>query len=166
MSKVVIGVMGPGEQATPQQTATAYALGQGIAQVGWVLLTGGRNAGVMAAASQGAKAGGGLTIGILPSAGPVDLSPAVDIPIMTGLGQGRNLINVLSSRVVVACGLGPGTASEIALAIKTQKPVILMEMDAAAVAFWQTLTPSPMLKIDTASEAVTHIQGLLMAGRA
>jgi len=121
---------------------------------------------VMAAASQGAKAGGGLTIGILPSADPADLSTDVDIPIMTGLGQGRNLINVLSSRVIVACGLGAGTASEIAFAIKSQKPVILMEMDATAVAFWQALAPSPMLRVDTVSEAVTNIQGLLTAGRA
>ena len=46
------------------------------------------------------------------------MSDAVDIPIATGLGQGRNLINVLSSHVIIACGNGTGTASEIAFALK------------------------------------------------
>jgi uncharacterized protein (TIGR00725 family) len=161
MTKVVIGVMGPGDQSTPQQSATAYALGLAVAQAGWVLLTGGRSAGVMAAASQGAKAGGGLTIGILPTADGSDISLAVDIPIFTGLGQGRNVINVLSSQVVVACGLGPGTASEIALAIKAQKPVILMEMSDQALGFWQTLETSPMLTADTVEQAIAQIHTLI-----
>lgn len=161
MTKVVIGVMGPGDQSTPQQNATAYALGLAVAQAGWVVLTGGRSAGVMAAASQGAKAGGGLTIGILPTADGSDISLAVDIPIFTGLGQGRNVINVLSSQVVVACGLGPGTAAEIALAIKAQKPVILMEMSDQALAFWQTLGASPMLTADTVEQAIAQIHTLI-----
>ncbi|MGF1567315.1 MAG: cytochrome [Nodosilinea sp.] len=157
MAKIIVGVMGPGEQATPQQVETAYALGQRIAQAGWVLLTGGRKVGVMDAASRGAKAAGGLTIGILPSRDGADMSSAVDIPVLTGLGDSRNGINVLSSQVVVACGLGPGTAAEIALAIKAQKPLILLGLEPQALAFWQSLSPMTLGTAQTVAEAFDQI---------
>jgi uncharacterized protein (TIGR00725 family) len=128
MKKRIIGVMGPGESASDQEQKQAFLLGQAIAKSGWILLTGGRSAGVMASASQGAKQVGGLTIGILPGSSMQGVSAAVDIPILTGMGQGRNIINVLSSHVVIACGLGAGTASELCLAIKIGKPVILLSM--------------------------------------
>jgi uncharacterized protein (TIGR00725 family) len=132
MRKIVIGVMGPGEQATNEEKDNARKLGQLIALQGWVLLTGGRNVGVMDAASKGAKAADGLTIGILPTADYQSVSEAVDIAIATDLGNARNNLNVLSSDVVIACGMGLGTASEIALALKNQKPVILLTSDREA----------------------------------
>ena len=122
MTRILIGVMGPGERATRAERETAFALGQRIAQQGWVLLTGGRAAGVMAAASQGAHTAQGLVVGILPGEIPTNMSAAVDIPILTGVGQARNAINVLSSQVVIACGWGAGTLSEIAFALKLGKP--------------------------------------------
>src|SRR6266850_1082239 len=126
MSRVVVGVMGPGQSASKDAIAAAFELGRLIALEGWVLLTGGRNAGVMDAACKGAREAGGLTIGILPTTDTNEMSEAVDIPILTGMGQARNNINVLSSRVIFACGMGAGTASEIALAIKAGKTVILL----------------------------------------
>lgn len=101
MNKILIGVMGPGEQATAAQMDTAFALGSSLAQQGWGVLTGGRNVGVMEAACRGAKAAGGLTVGILPSCDRAILSEAVDIAIFTDLGSARNNVNVLSSQVVV-----------------------------------------------------------------
>lgn len=47
MRKIIIGVMGLGNQANPKDLENAYQLRQLIAQQGWVLLTGGRAAGVM-----------------------------------------------------------------------------------------------------------------------
>ncbi|PSN78179.1 cytochrome, partial [filamentous cyanobacterium CCP4] len=85
-------------------------------------------------------------------------STAVDIPILTGLGDGRNVVNVLSSRVVIACGLGPGTAAEIALALKAQRPVILMAMPPGASALWQSLAMGPIAIADTVEAAVAQIQ--------
>ena len=60
--------MGSGDKAQPQDTVTAFALGQAIAKEGWVLLSGGRKSGVMEAVNEGAKNadGNALTIGILP----------------------------------------------------------------------------------------------------
>jgi len=129
MSEILIGVMGPGESATALDLQLAYQLGELIAQAGWVLLTGGRNVGVMDAASRGAKAANGLTVGILPDADSSQISSAIDIAIATDLGSARNNLNVLSSAVIIACGMGTGTASEVALALKAKKKVILLKVE-------------------------------------
>jgi uncharacterized protein (TIGR00725 family) len=67
MSRVIVSVMGPGENAGACEVETAFTLGKLIAKEGWVLLSGGREPGVMDAASRGAKSASGLTIGILPT---------------------------------------------------------------------------------------------------
>ncbi|NJL49230.1 MAG: TIGR00725 family protein [Leptolyngbyaceae cyanobacterium SM2_5_2] len=164
MVKIIVGVMGPGEQADSALQASAYRLGQAIAEAGWVLLTGGRNVGVMESASQGARASGGLTVGILPGCSTVNMSSAVDIPIITGLGDARNAINVLSSQVVVALGLGPGTASEIALALKAQKPLILLQPDHPTLAFWQRLSATPLTTADTVDAVIATIAQWVAGG--
>lgn len=124
--RVVIGVMGPAacDNAT---AAAARALGRGIAQRGAVLLTGGRT-GVMEAASQGAREAGGLTIGVLPGAGAAETPPNafVEVALFTGLGEARNWVNVAASDAIIAVGGGFGTLSEIALALKARKPVVLL----------------------------------------
>src|SRR6185295_18993766 len=135
-----VGVMGAGDGASDADVRLAEALGERIAAEGWVLLTGGRDAGVMAAASRGAKrVAGSLTIRILPSeSGPV--APSVDVAVFTGMGNARNAINVLSSDVVVACGRGgPGTASEITHALKSGKPVVLLHAPPVFRDFVRTL---------------------------
>ncbi len=130
--RIIIGVMGPGETASVVLCNAAYALGQRIAEQRWVLLTGGRATGVMDAASRGAKVAGGTTIGILPGTTADDASDYVDIPIVTGLRHARNVINVLSCDLVIACGMGLGTASEVAIALKGEKPVILLAYSAVS----------------------------------
>lgn len=137
--KTIIGVMGPGEGATGGDINNAYLMGKFIAEQKWALLTGGCNKGVMHSASKGAKEKNGLTIGILPGDNYTSLSEYVDIPIITGLGNARNNINILSSIVVVAIGIGPGTTSEIALAIKAGKNVILLNNDTATGNFFKSL---------------------------
>ncbi len=121
---LIIGVMGGGV-ATPGDEEAAYILGGLIANNGWVLLNGGRKAGIMDASAKGARDRGGLTIGILPDNNRSMVSEYIDIPILTGMGSARNCINVLSSDFVVACPGGPGTISEIALALKHGRYVIL-----------------------------------------
>ena len=97
-----------------------------IARRGWVLLNGGRNKGVMAASARGAKRAGGTVIGILPDKSAKKASPDLDIAVITGMGDGRNLINVLSSDVVIACPGSLGTMCEVVLALNARKPVILV----------------------------------------
>ncbi len=123
--KPVIGVMGGGS-AGAEVSALAHELGTLIARRGWVLLNGGRNAGVMAASARGAKQAGGTVIGILPDSDASRASPDLDYAVVTGMGDARNLINVLSSDVIIACPGGAGTLSEVALALKNNKRVILL----------------------------------------
>lgn len=161
MKKIIIGVMGPGANATETDLENAYKLGQFIAQAGWVLLTGGRNAGVMDAASKGAKFANGLTIGILPNNDSSAVSDAVDIAIVTDMGNARNNINVLSSDVVIACGMGAGTASEIALALKNHKKVILLTNHPESKTFFQSLSEGSVLIANTPAAAIEMVRGLL-----
>ena len=125
---LIIGIMGGGK-ATGEDEKAAYRLGSVIAKQGWILLNGGRNAGIMEASAKGAFDHGGLTVGILPDDNCDRVSKYIKIPIITGMGNARNCINVLSSNVVVACPGGPGTLSEIALALKSGKTVILLNFD-------------------------------------
>jgi uncharacterized protein (TIGR00725 family) len=81
----------------------------------------------MEAASKGAKAAGALTIGVLPGCSPQDANPYIDLPIVTGLSEARNLIIVRTAEVLIAVGGGPGTLSEIAFAPKLHRPVISLE---------------------------------------
>ncbi|PSN17937.1 cytochrome [filamentous cyanobacterium CCP5] len=163
MVRTIIGVMGPAD-ASAVQVETAYALGQAIAREGWILLTGGRNVGIMDAACRGAKAAGGLTVGILPTATPRNISSGVDIPILTGLGNARNNLNVLSSQVVVAYGLGPGTASEVALALKSKRPVILLGADATTQKFFQGLSGQTVVCLDDIESVIQQIQTIVHLG--
>ena len=82
----------------------------------------------MEAAARGAREAGGLTIGILPGSSPQDSppNPYIDIPIYTGISDGRNALNAKTSDVVIAVGGGYGTLSEIAMALKNGKPVIAL----------------------------------------
>ncbi|MBU1052320.1 MAG: cytochrome [Proteobacteria bacterium] len=140
MRRFIVGVMGAGQSADANDIDNAYELGRLIAQEGWILLSGGRDIGVMEAVNQGAKEiAGSITLGILPSVDSKP-SPFVDIVIITDMHNARNNINVLSSDVVVACGCkGAGTVSEIALALKAGKPVILLGADTASITFFQKL---------------------------
>ncbi|HLL71943.1 MAG TPA: TIGR00725 family protein [Pyrinomonadaceae bacterium] len=162
MSRIIVGVLGPGEGAMDEAVRAAFELGQLIAAENWVLLTGGRDAGVMEAASRGAKSAGGLTVGILPSEDARGASEFVDLRIMTGMGQARNNINVLSSRLLFACGTGAGTASEIALAIKAKKHVILLCTDEASEKFFKSLGKQRVSAADDPSAAIELARKLLM----
>ena len=149
--------MGAGEQATAIDLQIAYELGELIAIAGWITLSGGRNLGVMDAVSRGAKSRGGLTIGILPRIDS-EISDSIDIAIITDMGNARNNINVLSSHAIVACGIGAGTASEIALAIKAGKPVILMTHDETAQTFFRSLNPDLVQIAATVEIALSQLR--------
>jgi uncharacterized protein (TIGR00725 family) len=150
--------MGAGEPG-PESRTLARRLGQLVAEAGWILLTGGRPAGIMDAAGAGAKSvPGGLTIGILPSGPEGPVSEYVDVAVFTGLGDARNAVNVLSSDVVVACGVeGPGTASEVALALKASRPTVLLCASPAARAFFTTIARGRQLYHADSPEAVIEL---------
>lgn len=131
--------MGSGEES---HDYIAEPLGRWLAQRGVHLLTGGGR-GVMEAVSRAFHAvedRRGLVIGVLPAraGGPVSPdgypNPWIEVPIRTHLAArgdagasaaSRNPINVLSSDIVVALPGGPGTASEIRLAVRYGRPLVV-----------------------------------------
>lgn len=129
--RTVVGVMG-GCAADAHGLEQARELGRLIAERGWVLLNGGRPTGIMQASVDGARAAGGLTVGVLFDDDHADAAAGLDLVIPTGMGAGRNIINVLSSDVVVACRGSGGTLSEIALALRFARPVVLLDFDPGA----------------------------------
>ena len=159
MRKPVIGVMG-GSTATRAVRDEAYRLGSLIAERGWILLNGGRNKGVMEASSAGAKEAGGLVIGVLPDKTDAMASQHLDIAIMTGLNDARNFINVLSSDVIIACPGALGTMSEIVLALKNKKHVILLGYE-LGVEFNKYVRSGQLSTARTPQEAVNEAAALL-----
>jgi len=117
-----IGVIGAG--TCPASTyGIAKDLGFEIGKRGWTLVCGGLQ-GVMEGAARGCSEAGGMVLGILPGLDKRSANPYITVPIPTGLGDGRNLLVVRSSDILVAVEGGYGTLSEIALALKADKPVI------------------------------------------
>lgn len=153
--KFIVGVMGGGEDVSRKTMQMAHQLGKLIASEGWVLLCGGRAAGVMDASAKGAKEAGGLTVGVLADRDKSRASKYIDIAICTGMGDGRNYINVLSSDIVVALPGRAGTISEIALALKSGKKVILLEFDTGDIfdfyrsegLLWSASTPVEVVRL-------------------
>jgi uncharacterized protein (TIGR00725 family) len=101
----------------------AFELGRGIAERDAVLICGGLT-GVMEHAARGARAAGGLTIGLLPGDDTNEANRYIDVAIATGLGHARNAILALTADGVVALGGGLGTLSEVALALRNRRPTI------------------------------------------
>lgn len=119
---LIIAVIGDG-QCDTKTAAEAEAVGRALAEAGATVVCGGLG-GVMEAACRGARLAGGTTIGILPGLDRRAANPYVDIPIVTGMDQARNLIVVRSAQAVIAVRGGYGTLSEIAHALKAGIPVV------------------------------------------
>ncbi len=101
----------------------AQEVGRLIANHDAILVSGGLG-GVMEAASKGAKAEGGITLGILPHEHKREMNEYIDVPVATGLGIGRNVIIARTADALIAIGGEYGTLSEIAFALQMKKPVV------------------------------------------
>ncbi len=119
-----ISVIGAGE-CCPTIYNEALALGRLLAKEGHLVICGGRG-GVMEAVAQGVAMVGGVTIGILPGRDIKEANKYITYPIANGLGEMRNFLVVLNGDIVVAVSGKYGTLSEIALAKKIDRPVIVM----------------------------------------
>ena len=148
-NQIYIGVIGDAE-CSEEVAQIAYEVGRRIGEAGAALVCGGRG-GVMEAAARGAKSAGGLTVGILPGVSREEANPHIDIPVVTGLRDARNVIIARSCQVLIAVGGMFGTLSEIALACKFGVPVVGLRT-------WTIdrpgLTSSPIHRAETPDEAV------------
>ena len=77
------------------------------------------------------------------------------------MGQARNNINVLSSRAVIACGMGAGTAAEVALALKAKKRVVLLKVNKESRAFFKSLGGSRVVVARDAKVAVDEVKKII-----
>lgn len=118
-SPVQVAVIGP-SFATDDESVAAEAIGGILAGGGAILISGGLG-GVMEASCRGAKEKGGFTVGILPHTGSGN--PHLTVQVRTGISHARNIVIVESADAIVAVGGAYGTLSEIAIALKTGKPV-------------------------------------------
>ena len=149
--KPIIAVIG-GRRTEKSLLKEAEETGRLIAGKGAVLVCGGLG-GVMEAASRGAKAGGGLTVGILPQNDAKDANQFIDVPIVTGLGIGRNVIIARTADALIAVGGAYGTLSEIAFALQMGKPVV-------GIKTWDI---KGVIAVENAADAVDKVFALLKA---
>ena len=105
----------------------------------------------MEAASRGAKAGGGITVGILPQNDAKKANQFIDIPIVTGFGIGRNVIIARTADALIAVGGAYGTLSEIAFALQMGKPV-------AGIGTWDI---KGIMPAENAEDAISKVFSLI-----
>ncbi len=146
MSKI-IGVVG-NSVPLKEYEQIAEDLGALIAEKGWILVCGGLG-GVMESVAKGARSKDGLTIGILPGSDKKDANPHIQVPILTSMQQARNAIIVRTADIVIAVGAGLGTLSEIAMALKINKPVI-------SISSWDV--DDKVIKVNEAQGAITEAE--------
>jgi uncharacterized protein (TIGR00725 family) len=142
----LIGVCGAAE-ATSTHEEQAEEVGRLLAQRGAVVVCGGYE-GVMCAAARGARQAGGTSIGLLASDEPSTAAEEVGIAIPLGLGELANAVLPRACRGIVAIGPGYGTLSEISHAIKLGRPVV-------ALGSWRIQQPDHDRPDETIEEAAT-----------
>jgi uncharacterized protein (TIGR00725 family) len=123
--KTILGVIGGGSTATDEGVRLAEEVGYLIARADAILVCGGLN-GVMEAAAKGAKRGGGLTLGILPTGNKADANEYIDIPVATSMSTARNLVIVRTADALIAINGSYGTLSEMAHAFDLGKTVFAL----------------------------------------
>jgi hypothetical protein len=120
----IVGVMG-GNASSRADASLARFLGRRIAARGHITLNG-AGGGIMGESSRGAKEGRGRVLGVSSSGDPRNVNRNVDHAILTDAKDARNQYNVLSSDVVIALPGRAGTKSEIALALKNGRNVVVV----------------------------------------
>ncbi|AUT49363.1 TIGR00725 family protein [Achromobacter sp. AONIH1] len=124
-----VGIIGPGD-GDPRVCEAAYRVARALAQAGMSIVNGGRG-GVMAAASRGARDGGGIAIGLLPEDDDRNANEWLSVAVATGMGEMRNALVARSAVCLAAIGGNMGTLSEMALGLKWGTPVFVMHGDVA-----------------------------------
>jgi uncharacterized protein (TIGR00725 family) len=150
-----VAVCGPARCSTQEQ-AYAQVVGELLARRGAVVMCGG-GTGVMAGVAAGARAHGGLVIGVRPD---TDRPPSSDLSavVSTNMGEARNAVIVASADVVIAIGGSWGTLSEVALAMRRGVPVV-------SLGGWQILDRdgSPVGAITAAEGPADAVEAALAA---
>ena len=132
--KTMIGVMGSVSGFDDKARELAYRLGESIARHGCAVVTG-ACPGLPHEAVRGAKATGGLTVGVSPGHNFAEHTIKYDSPwegydiiIYTGSGlMGREITGVRSSDIVVLAGGRSGTLGEFSIAYDEGKLIGVLQ---------------------------------------
>lgn len=106
----------------------AYELGKSLASQGHIVINGGRG-GIMEGAAMGVNDSNGTVIGVLPGHDRHHGNDYLTAEIITGIGEMRNFIIVLSGDITVAFPGSYGTLSEISFAIRNGSKLIIVRPD-------------------------------------
>ena len=116
---------------------------------------------MMEAACRGAARHGGQTIGLLPGPHRADGNGYLSVTLPTGLGELRNALVVAVSDALIAVGGSWGTLSEIALAVRTGKPTVVLGPHSWQVDYSGTgymVASTPLEAVDQALRAVGEVR--------
>ncbi|MBN2141987.1 TIGR00725 family protein [Candidatus Woesearchaeota archaeon] len=124
--RLQIAVLGSSKEiCTKKAYDIAEGVGEEIAKIGAICLTGGGH-GVMEAAMKGAKKYGGLTLGILPWGRMEHYNRYCDVVVATGIGFSRDAINLNSCDGAILVGGGAGTLNEATYAYIEDIPIVAL----------------------------------------
>jgi uncharacterized protein (TIGR00725 family) len=119
--KRIISVVGT-STASPEIYELARETGRLLAERGCIVVCGG-GGGVMEGVCRGASEAGGISVGLLPNT-LSEANPYVSIPLVTGLGEVRNVAVVSAGQAVISIGGAYGTLSELGFAMRQGKRVV------------------------------------------
>jgi uncharacterized protein (TIGR00725 family) len=145
----IVSVIGT-SAASPELYELARETGRLLAERDCIVVCGGRG-GVMEGVCRGVAEAGGVSIGLLPTS-LSEANPCVTIPLVTGLGEVRNVAVVSAGQAVIAIGGAYGTLSELGFAMRQGKRVVGLDT-------WRIRDekgePAALLCASTPLEAVT-----------
>lgn len=134
--KLQIGVIGSAGQddyenngaASQEMIMIAKEVGGLLAKANVIVVTGGKD-GIMEAAAEGAKMAGGLTVGVIKGQDRFLSNQYTDVEIISGMiADGFDeLTLVLMCDALIVIGGGAGTLQEITIAYRNNKPIIAIE---------------------------------------
>jgi len=142
----VIGGSSVGDEAYDR----ARTVGRLLGERGHDVVCGGRG-GVMEAVCRGARETGGHTIAILPGRRRDVANEYVETAIATDMGNARNALVVLNGDAAIAIDGGPGTLSELGLALDYGRPV-------AGLGTHRVDTVTGIEHVDSPANAVEYVE--------
>lgn len=146
--KKIVSVIGT-STATPELYELARETGRLLAERGCVVVCGGRG-GVMEGVCRGVRERGGTSVGLLPTS-IEEANPYVDLPIVTGLGELRNMAVASAGAALISIGGAYGTLTELGFALRQGKRVVGLRTWALRD---EEGRPTPMLTAGSPEEAV------------
>jgi len=161
----MVSVVGSGGGLTPEQERVAEELGAALVEAGFGIVCGGHG-GVMEAVARGgtrARADGSHwppIIGILPGYDASTGNPHLDVALPTGMGHARNALVAAGGEAVLCVGGAAGALSEVALAAKMGRPVLLFPATGGTAGVARAALPGAT-PVASPAEAVRALQRLL-----